>query len=82
MTSSLRFRAMADGHKTHGFRAMVIIADTDEPVPPCGTCRQVMYELCAPNMPVYMINLAGAVNKTTVKELLPGAFSAKQLSKD
>jgi cytidine deaminase len=29
-----------------------------------------------------MINLAGAVNKTTVKELLPGAFSAKQLSKD
>lgn len=76
------FRAIADGQKANGFRALVVIADTEEPVPPCGTCRQVMYELCAPNMPVYMVNMAGTVKKSTVKDLLPGAFSVKQLSKD
>jgi cytidine deaminase len=39
----------------------------------------VMAELCAPDMPVYMANLRGEVAVRTVAELLPGAFTPKDL---
>jgi cytidine deaminase len=69
------FRAIADGHPPRSFRALAVVADTPEPVAPCGVCRQVMAELCAPDMPVIMGNLHGDVRLATVAELLPGAFA-------
>ncbi len=45
------------------------------PSPPCGVCRQVMVELCGPDMPVILGNLQGMFVETTVGALLPGAFS-------
>lgn len=59
--------------------AMAVVADTEGPVAPCGMCRQVMVELCPPEMPVYLANLTGDVLETTVGELLPGAFSKGDL---
>jgi cytidine deaminase len=56
------------------FKAMAVIGQTDGPISPCGACRQVMVELCPPNMPVYLGNLKGDITETTVLELLPGAF--------
>jgi cytidine deaminase len=56
------------------FKAMAVIGQTDGPISPCGACRQVMVELCPPNMPVYLGNLKGDIMETTVLELLPGAF--------
>jgi cytidine deaminase len=76
------FRAVADGKRSHAFKAMVVIADTTEPIQPCGTCRQVLQELCAPDMPIYLANMHGTILKTTVNALLPSAFSAKQLKKE
>ncbi|WP_458415425.1 cytidine deaminase [Schinkia sp. CFF1] len=71
------FKAYSEGDKQ--FKALAVIADTERPVPPCGACRQVMAELCPPDMPVYLTNIKGSVFKTTVQELLPGAFTAGDL---
>ena len=68
------FRAIADGLAPGSFRAIAVVADTPEPVTPCGICRQVLVELCAPDMPVVLGNLTGNYRETTVAALLPGAF--------
>lgn len=74
------FRAVADGKRPGQFKAMAVIGDTDEPITPCGVCRQVIAELCAPNMPVVLGNLQGQYRVTTISELLPGAFSSRELN--
>jgi cytidine deaminase len=75
------FRAIADGRKAGEFQAVAVIGDTDVPITPCGVCRQVLAELCEPDMPVILGNLDGAYRVTTVSELLPGAFTSKDLHK-
>jgi cytidine deaminase len=74
------FRAVADGHAPASFQAMAVVGDTEGPIAPCGVCRQVMIELCAPDMPVYLTNLKGDVLQTTVAALLPGAFTPSDLA--
>jgi cytidine deaminase len=71
------FKAVSEGDMN--FTAIAVAADTEGPVSPCGACRQVMAEFCPPDMPVYLTNLKGDVQETTVKELLPGAFSTEDL---
>lgn len=71
------FKAYSEGIKE--FDLMVVVADTERPVPPCGACRQVISELCAGDMEVILTNLNGDTQKMTVSELLPGAFSPKDL---
>ncbi|MFC5651736.1 cytidine deaminase [Paenibacillus solisilvae] len=68
------FRAVADGHKKGSFQAIAVVGDTEGPITPCGICRQVLAELCTPDMPVIMGNLKGNIKITNVGELLPGAF--------
>jgi len=72
------FKAVSIGVKT--FKALAIVGDTDEPISPCGACRQVIAEFCEGSMPVYLTNLKGDVLETTVSELLPGAFSKEDLA--
>jgi len=69
------FRAVADGVPRGAFRAIAVAADTEGPCRPCGVCRQVLAELCPPDMPVIMGNLKGDMEILTVSELLPGAFT-------
>jgi len=71
------FKAYSEGAREYA--ALAVIADTSRPVPPCGACRQVIAELCPPDMKVILANLKGDVTELTVKELLPGAFSAEDL---
>jgi cytidine deaminase len=73
------FKAYSDG--VTKFDTLVVTADTDGPVSPCGACRQVISELCDADMEVILTNLKGDVQRITVKELLPGAFSPKDLNK-
>ncbi|SFS85964.1 cytidine deaminase [Paenibacillus sp. BC26] len=75
------FRAIADGHQAGSFEAIAVVGDTDTPITPCGVCRQVLVELCPPDMPVIMSNMKGEWRVSTVAELLPGAFSADALTK-
>ncbi|MFB9280048.1 cytidine deaminase [Cohnella cellulosilytica] len=74
------FRAIADGRRAGEFRAVAVIGDTEQPIAPCGVCRQVLAELCEPDMPVIMANLRGETRVTTVAELLPGAFLPRDLN--
>ncbi len=71
------FKAYSEGD--HEYVMLAVVADTERPVPPCGACRQVIVELCDPDMPVILANMKGDVQETTVKELLPGAFSKEDL---
>lgn len=73
------FSAYAKGQKE--FKALAVVADTKRPVPPCGACRQVIAELCEPNMIIYLSNLNGDIKELTVSELLPGAFSPEDLKR-
>lgn len=73
------FRAIADGATAGSFRMMAVVADMKGPVSPCGVCRQVLIELCSPDMPVYMGNIQGEWVQSTVAQLLPGAFGPKSL---
>jgi cytidine deaminase len=72
------FSAIAAGYKPGDFSAIAVIADTPEPVSPCGSCRQVLSELCDPAMPVLLANMAGATRQTTVEALLPEGFRLAQ----
>ncbi len=72
------FKAVSEGEKE--FVALAVSADTPGPVSPCGACRQVLAEFCAPDMPVYLTNLKGDVQETTISELLPGAFTTEDLN--
>ena len=68
-------RAVSEG--VRAFSALAVIADTDAPCAPCGACRQVIAEFSIPR--VIMANLRGAVRSVTAEELLPFAFSARDL---
>lgn len=73
------FKAISEGEKD--IEAIVVVGDTDGPIAPCGACRQVMAEFCDENTKVILTNLKGNVIETTIKQLLPGFFSSKDLMK-
>ncbi len=66
------FKAVSDG--ISNFKALAIYGETEEPISPCGACRQVIAEFCAPEMPVYLISKEMKVKETSVGELLPYSF--------
>lgn len=53
---------------------LVVVADAVPPASPCGACRQVLREF-GDDAPVHLVNAAGEVTRTTVADLLPGAFA-------
>jgi cytidine deaminase len=65
------FTAVAAGQRR--FAALAVIADTPEPVAPCGLCRQVLAEF-SPDCVIIMANLAGRQRLVNLQELLPLAF--------
>jgi cytidine deaminase len=68
------FTAIAAGVPVDGFARLAVIGDTAGPISPCGACRQVMFELGGPQLPVLLANLAGARRATTAGALLPDGF--------
>ncbi len=69
--------AVAQGKKR--FVCVVVAADTQEMTPPCGACRQMLYDF-APDALVILVNLHEQEKRFTMKELLPEAFSVAFLS--
>ena len=69
------FRAIADGCQPVDFVGLAVVGDTDNPISPCGACRQVMVELGGPELPIYLANLRSTTQATTAAALLPGAFT-------
>ena len=75
------YNAMMHGYKKEDMVALALIADTDEPCSPCGACRQVIHELFPEYAPILLSNLKGDIKATNAKELLPFAFTEKDLKK-
>lgn len=58
---------------------VLVIADSPRPVSPCGGCRQKLAEFADADVVVTMATIKGALRKTSVAELLPGAFSDQDM---
>lgn len=56
-----------------------VIADSPEPVAPCGGCRQKLSEFGLGSVTVTLATTSGEEKATTIAELLPGSFSAKAM---
>ncbi|NBJ71476.1 MULTISPECIES: cytidine deaminase [Clostridia] len=74
------FQAIAKGERE--FTEMAVVADTNRPVPPCGSCRQVMSEFFSSDMPIYLTNLKHDVKTITMEELLPFSFQPADLEQE
>jgi cytidine deaminase len=70
------FKAVSEGHRR--FVRVAVVADTAEPTPPCGACRQVLWEFGG-NMEVILANLTEEKGRHFLGDLLPYAFDARLL---
>jgi cytidine deaminase len=59
-------------------REVLVIGETEEILPPCGACRQVIAEFARPSVVVHMCNRSGDCRDITVAELIPHAFRLKK----
>jgi cytidine deaminase len=71
------WKALSEGERQ--FTELAIVADTSSLTPPCGTCRQIIWEFCK-NATIVLANLRGETQTVSIKELLPRAFDARFLS--
>ncbi|MDQ3636030.1 MAG: cytidine deaminase [Acidobacteriota bacterium] len=71
------WKAVSEGEKD--FSHIVIVADTLNLTPPCGACRQIIWEFCG-DIPVTLANLQGDTETFQMEELLPRAFDTKFLA--
>ncbi len=71
------WKALSEGERN--FAELAIVADTESLTPPCGTCRQIIWEF-AKNATIVLGNLRGETQIVSIRELLPRAFDARFLS--
>ena len=70
------WKAISQGKRK--IKHIAVVADTEELTPPCGVCRQIIWEFGG-DIPVIMANLKGKVEVVQMRELLPRAFDTKFL---
>jgi cytidine deaminase len=70
------FKAISEGEKE--FAQIAVVADTEDLTPPCGACRQIIWEFCG-DVPVTFADLKDKAETVRMNELLPRAFDAKFL---
>jgi cytidine deaminase len=70
------FKALSEGHRI--FTRIVVVADTESPTPPCGACRQIMWEF-AGDIEVVLANLTAETATLQMKDLLPLPFDRRLL---
>ena len=70
------FKAISEGHRA--FTRIAVVADTAEPTPPCGACRQILWEFGG-DLQVLLANLREAKGSFRLKDLLPMPFDARLL---
>ena len=70
-------KALSEG--VRDFVAIAVVADTESPTPPCGPCRQLLWEYCG-DIPVVLANLASIKAEHKVGALLPHPFDGRLLT--
>ncbi|HSB09016.1 MAG TPA: cytidine deaminase [Blastocatellia bacterium] len=71
------FKAVSEGVRE--IARIAVVTDHDHIAPPCGCCRQMIWEFSAGNTEVVLANLSGDVRKYRITELLPEAFDERYL---
>ncbi|MEX1127927.1 MAG: cytidine deaminase [Vicinamibacterales bacterium] len=69
-------KALSDGHTK--FTRIAVVADTGKPTPPCGPCRQLLWEYCG-DIEVVLSNLDGPTARLRLADLLPMPFDDRLL---
>jgi cytidine deaminase len=67
------FKAISEGARK--FTRVAVAADTGTLTPPCGACRQILWEFCG-DIEVILVNLAGRTESLRLKDLFPRPFDA------
>ena len=70
------FKAVSEGHRA--FTRIAVVADTASPTPPCGACRQIIWEFCG-DIEVLMANMTSVTASLRMKDLLPLPFDRRLL---
>jgi cytidine deaminase len=70
------WKALSEGHRR--FRRIAVVADTAEPTPPCGPCRQILWEFGG-DLEVILANLRAEKGRHRLSTLLPLPFDARLL---
>jgi cytidine deaminase len=70
------FKALSEGHRS--FRRIAIVADTRAPTPPCGACRQILWEFGG-DLEVILANLRRETGRHQLRALLPLPFEKGNL---
>lgn len=65
------FKAISEGENK--FEKIVVVADTENLTPPCGACRQIIWEFCG-DIEVVLANLQNKSETFQMRELFPNAF--------
>ena len=68
------FKALSEGHRA--FRRLAIVAETRRPTPPCGACRQILWEFGG-DLEIILANLRQETGRYRLKALLPVPFDAR-----
>jgi cytidine deaminase len=71
------WKALSEGERD--FTELAVVTDTETLTPPCGTCRQIIWEFCK-HATIVLANLRGETEIVSIKDLLPRAFDARFLS--
>jgi cytidine deaminase len=70
------YKALSDGREV--FTRIAIVADTDDTTPPCGSCRQLLWEYCG-DIEIVLANLSEVKRRMRLSQLLPLPFDARLL---
>ena len=70
------FKAISEGARK--FRRVAVAADTDILTPPCGACRQILWEFCG-DVEIVLANPRGRTESYRLKDLFPKPFDASFL---
>ncbi len=70
------FKAISEGVRK--FRRIAVAADTNDLTPPCGACRQILWEFCG-DIEILLVNPRGKTETYRLKELFPKPFDARYL---
>jgi cytidine deaminase len=70
------YKALSEGHAV--FTRIAVVAETGDPTPPCGSCRQLLWEYCG-DIEVVLANLSQVTRQMRLSDLLPLPFDARLL---
>jgi len=72
------FKALSEGMKPRTFSRIAVAADAEKPTPPCGACRQILWEFCG-DIEILLVSPRGSCESIKLSELFPRPFDASFL---